>query len=84
MQHDVFLHPLRCARSRYPYTVLLQSDYADGDQRLSAPLIPLGQKIAIRGVPIVAMKGAWFAVALLQVFALPPRVLRQPVGSIQA
>ena len=85
MQHDVFLHPLRRSRAVYPFIVVLQSDYPESGQRLSAPLILRNNPTPIRGTPLVALDGSIFAVNLMEMFALPGRMLRQHrVGSIAA
>ena len=81
MQHDVFVHPMRRTRISFPFIVLLQSDYAESDRRLCAPLYPVKSQTVLRGVPLIAVDGGLFAVALLSLFAVPRFMLRVPVAS---
>ena len=83
MQHDVFAHPLRRVRAAYPFIAVLQSDYSPGEQRLCAPLVPRSQPSEIRGVPIVLLSGRYYALNLMEMFAVPARLLRQQrIGSV--
>lgn len=85
MQHDVFMHPLRRVRTSYPFIVVLQSDYAENERRLSAPMVPRSSLLPIRGVPVVQVDGRSYAINLTEMFAVPLRLLRQRrVGSVAA
>ena len=81
MQHDIFVHPMRRVRTSFPFIILLQSDYAESEPRLCAPLFPVNSGSTLRGVPVISMDGRFFAVALLRVFAVPRLMLRVPIAS---
>ena len=85
MQHDLYPNPNARSRRAYPLLVVLQSDYAEGDRRLIAPLAPYVSPFtstASRALPVVEHDTKRFAVALPLISSLPRSMLRGAVGSL--
>lgn len=84
MQHDVFVQPLRRNRIAYPFIVVLQSDYAEGVDRLCAPLVPVRLATVSRGAPFLAFQDEQYSLLLVRMLAIPISQLRRPSGSVAA
>ncbi len=86
MQHDLFVHPDVRLRRAFPLVVLLQSDIAGGDQRIVAPMTPIGlaPRLPSRQVPIVRHDETNYSVFMPLMTTVSARALRRPVGSIAA
>ena len=85
MQHDLFPNPIARSRRAFPLVVVLQSDTAEGETRLVAPLAPHVGPLASRAsraLPLIAHEGSRFAVALPLISALPRNQLRTSIGSL--
>jgi toxin CcdB len=85
MQHELFPNPNARSRRAYPLVVVLQSDIAEGESRLVAPLAPHTgplTRAASRALPLVDHDGEHYAVALPLISSLPRNQLRHTVGNI--
>jgi toxin CcdB len=85
MQHELFANPNARSRRAYPLVVVLQSDIAEGESRLVAPLAPHTgplTRAASRALPLVDHDGEHYAVALPLISSLPRNQLRHTVGNI--
>jgi hypothetical protein len=83
MQHDLFTNPAKSARASYPFLVVLQAVLADTENRIVAPLIPLGSGVPrSRLLPVAMHEGQSYAVMMELIAHIPRRLLRYPIGSI--
>jgi toxin CcdB len=82
MQHELFAHPNKRARTMYPLLVVLQADVAEGDERVVAPLTFASAEPPSRMRPLVSHEGENFVVVMRLLGLVPSRLLRHPVGSI--
>jgi toxin CcdB len=87
MQHELFANPNARSRRAFPFVVVLQSDVADSDTRLIAPLAPHAGPLASgssRALPLVNHDGGRYAIALPLIGTLPRNRLRDAAGSVAA
>jgi toxin CcdB len=82
MQHELFAHPNKRARTIYPLLVVLQADIAEGEERVVAPLTYASTEPASRMRPPVSHNGENFIVVMRLLGLVPRRLLRNSVGSI--
>ena len=84
MQHDVCPNPVRLQRKAFPFIVVLQSDMAESDERLCAPLYLVGRDAgpAPRSMPLIDFDGGQYRLFLGQIASLPKPFLRHPVGTV--
>lgn len=87
MQHEVFVNPGPRTRARFPFVAVLQADIADeGRGRVVAPMLPREGLVGASGrlMPLVRYADQEFYLAIELMGSLPSRVLRKPLGSIEA
>ncbi len=86
MQHDLYPHPDPTLRRAFPVAVQRQSNVAEGDHRIVAPLsvIHAATRRPTRQIPIVRPDDQPFTLLSPWMHAVPARSLRRPVGSIAA
>jgi hypothetical protein len=85
MQHDIFANPNVRSRRAFPFVAVLQTDVAEGDRRLVAPLAPYVAPFTSAGsraIPVIEHNARRYAVALPLISSLPRNVLRHAVGSL--
>ncbi len=82
MQHELFVHPNKRARTSYPLIVVLHADVAEGDERIVAPLTNAMPGPPSRMRPLIRHDGGDFIVLMRLLGLVPLRLLRHPVGSI--
>ena len=85
MQHDVFVNPAPRSRAAFPLIAVLQADIAEGKNRMIAPMAPRAAlpMAAGRLMPVVRHDGRDYLLAIELMVSIPPRDLRQAVGSIR-
>ena len=85
MQHDVFVNPGPATKGAFPFIVDVQSDAAEGRNRLVAPLIFAENLPTATGrvSPLVHHDGQSYRLALTLMTAVPGRQLNDPVGTIK-
>jgi toxin CcdB len=87
LQFEVFVNPIAAARRHYPYVVVLQSDFVDGDrEQIVAPLVPrkLLSAIAGRLTPIVVVESSEHVVLVPALAGVRRRDLEMRVASLAA
>jgi toxin CcdB len=85
MQHDLFANPNPRSRRAFPFLVVLQADFAEGETRLIAPLAPHTGPLASaasRALPLIDHDDKRYALTLPLISSLPRHQLRNPVGSL--
>jgi toxin CcdB len=83
MQHDVFRHPVPRSRGRFPFVAVIQSDFAEGDERLVAPvMVDIGLIVTHRATPAVTIAGRSHLLLVSQMHPLHRRHLRLSLGSL--
>lgn len=84
MQHDVYVNPGETTRAAFPFIVDVQSNLAEGRDRLVAPLVAAGNlpKATGRVSPLVRHDGQDYRLALMLMTAVPARRLTDAVGSV--
>jgi toxin CcdB len=85
MQHDLFVNPNARTRRAFPFLVVLQADFAEGETRLIAPLAPHTgplASVASRALPLIDHDHRRYAVTLPLISSLPRHRLRNPIGSL--
>lgn len=84
MQHDLYPHPDARLRRAFPFVVQLQSDLAEGDHRIVAPLsvIEAATRQPTRQIPTIRHDDVAYTVLLPWMHSVPARSLRHPAGSI--
>jgi toxin CcdB len=86
MRLDVYEHPDRRSRQAFPFVVQLQSDIADGETRIAAPLVSaaLAGRGPTRTLHAVLHDGSEYLVATTMMGTVETRALRRSVGSVMA
>lgn len=84
MQHDVYVNPGPATRGAFPFIVDVQSNLAEGRDRLVAPLVAAHNlpKATGRVSPLVRHDGKEYRLALMLMTAVPRRRLTDAVGSV--
>lgn len=85
-QFDVFANPLRAGRADRPYVVVIQHPFHDDQPtRIAVPLVLASAfHPQPRLNPVVTVKGAGLYFSPTEMFALPSRLLREPVANLEA
>ncbi len=84
MQHDIFVNPNRRMREAYPFVVMLQSDAAEGPDRIVAPLAPFGPETPPpNGLPVIDHQESRYILMLTLLGSLPIGLLGGAVGSLR-
>ncbi len=83
-QFDVFVNPVRSARSTFPFVIVLQSDLAvSPTYQMVAPVaLPGALPAGGRLTPKVEIEGQYGAVLVPHMTALASRDLKTPIGSV--
>jgi toxin CcdB len=86
MQHDVHVYPGPRTRPTVPFIAELQTDVADGRQRIVAPLVPARffAGAAGRQIPLVHHDGEAYHLIIPSMVLVPRSRLANPVGTIRA
>jgi len=86
MRHDVFTSPSERFRAAFPFAAELQSDFAEGRDRMVAPMARVESvpNTPARLTPIIRHDGHAFYLVTSLMGLLPRNRLTKPVGTIHA
>jgi toxin CcdB len=84
MQFDVYINPIPAARPAYPFVVAMQSEFANANDQIIAPIAPCENILmgAGRLMPVVALQGADHVVLVPRLTVIRSRDLQEKVSSI--